>query len=159
MFNIKYGVTLVRKFPGGCDYFNFGTTQDEHSVMEKMNTQLEELQRFSKIFYDKTQRILTTNQKHALSLETFKCNSTTPVIENKRLYLGPTYDYAHLTAKELTCLQNLIVGKTIPELAAELQTSARTIEKHIQNIKEKLHCKTQCELGYLAATLGIKIDT
>lgn len=154
IFNIRYGVTLIFQFSGGCDFFNFGTSENERSVMGKIYNQLEELQQFSKIFYEKSKRVLNTANHHRFDLAQFKTNEKiiTPIT---RFYLGANYNYAYLTEKEISCLKSLITGKTIPEISTLLQISSRTIEKHIENIKSKLRCKTQFELGYLAAKLGI----
>jgi DNA-binding CsgD family transcriptional regulator len=156
MFNLHHGITLISPFLGGCDYFNFGTFKKERAIMGDMCTQVEELQHFSKNLLDKIKRVMTTHEKYALDLTTFKQQPTIIQPENKRLYLGALYDYTHLTSKELECLNKLISGQTIPEIAANLKVSVRTVEKHIENIKQKLHCKTQCELGYLAAKLNIE---
>lgn len=154
IFNIKYGVTLVCKFSGGCDYFNFGTAEDERAVMGKIYNELDELKQFVNLFYEKTKRILHRVEQQRFNLDQFA--TVEKVIKPiERLYLGPAYDYAYLTEKELACLKSLITGRTIPEIAILLQASPRTVEKHVENIKNKLHCKTQFELGYLAAKLGL----
>jgi len=155
IFNVRHGITLIFPFAGGYDYFNFGTHQEDRSILGDMCGQVAELKQFSQLFYEKARRILTQNQKHALALADFNYkNSIRPLDE--KLYLGPTYSYNYLTKKELAYLNKLIAGQTIPEIAALAQLSTRTIEKHIENIKEKLNCRTQCELGYQAAKLGIK---
>lgn len=156
LFNIRYGITLVCKFEDGCDYFNFGTSETESAIVGKIYNQLEQLQYFTKFFYEKTKRLLHIANQNRFDLEQFK-NTENIITQNNRLYLGPTYEYAYLTEKEITCLKHLIAGKTIPDIATLLQVSPRTIEKHVENIKNKLHCNTQFELGYLAAKLGIQI--
>jgi DNA-binding CsgD family transcriptional regulator len=156
IFSVPHGITLILPFPGGCDYFSFGTFKSDRAILGDICTQIDELKQFSKIFYDKTKRILHTHQKHALDLSIFAEQPTIIQPETKRLYLGAAYDYQHLTAKELECLNKLISGQTVPEIATALRVSVRTIEKHTENIKQKLRCKTQCELGYLAAKLGIE---
>lgn len=51
-----------------------------------------------------------------------------------------------LTKRERICLYYLIRGKTAREVAAIMFISKRTVEKHIANMKDKLHCKTISEL-------------
>lgn len=78
-----------------------------------------------------------------------------PHTSAEKIYLGPNYNYNHLTKKEISYLKSLIEGMTIPEIAQISHISPRTIEKHLENIKQKLGCTTQCELGYLIAKTGI----
>ncbi|MCH9769576.1 MAG: helix-turn-helix transcriptional regulator, partial [Gammaproteobacteria bacterium] len=72
-----------------------------------------------------------------------------------RLYLGPEYAYQYLTRRELSVLKQLITGKTFSKISSILNISSRTVEKHAENIKLKLQCDSQCQLGYLAAKLKL----
>jgi DNA-binding CsgD family transcriptional regulator len=51
-----------------------------------------------------------------------------------------------LTNREKECIYHLIRGMTAKEIAQKLAISYRTVEKHLDNVKEKLHCKTRSEL-------------
>lgn len=53
---------------------------------------------------------------------------------------------ALLSHKELECLIYLSIGKTAKEIAKINGLSFRTIEKHIENIKEKSDCHSRSEL-------------
>ncbi len=56
-----------------------------------------------------------------------------------------------LTSKELQCLRLIKIGKSAAVTAQLLGVSQKTIEKHIANIKRKLACYTQFQLGQAIA--------
>lgn len=55
----------------------------------------------------------------------------------------------NLTKREMECVNLLTNGKSSVEIGMLLNISARTAEKHIDNIKGKLNCYKLCRLGYL----------
>jgi DNA-binding CsgD family transcriptional regulator len=52
----------------------------------------------------------------------------------------------HLSKREIDVLRFLIRGKTAIEIAAILGLSKRTVEHHLENMKEKLHVNSRSEL-------------
>lgn len=52
----------------------------------------------------------------------------------------------HLSKREAECLYQLRLGKTAKESAKALNISPRTVETHLENIKQKTLCKTKLEL-------------
>lgn len=157
MFNVKMGLTLVNKFDQGYDFFNFGISNDEKSSLDNLAERLDDFIKFSQMFYIKAKRLINIGTKQHFNLADFM-SEPPPSIgceQEGKFYLGSTYAYRYLTSKEIAYLKGLQKGMTIPEVAQLHAISPRTIEKHIEHIKEKLHCKTQYELGYLMAKLGI----
>lgn len=51
-----------------------------------------------------------------------------------------------LTAREKECLYYLVSGKSAKQTAALLNVSPRTVEFHLENIKQKAGCRTKLEL-------------
>lgn len=51
-----------------------------------------------------------------------------------------------LTLREIDIINSLLVGRTAKEAGKLLAISHRTVEKHMEKIKEKLCCKTKLEL-------------
>jgi DNA-binding CsgD family transcriptional regulator len=66
--------------------------------------------------------------------------------KNKNTFLELENAGMHLSKREHDVLRLLIRGKTAREIAAVLVLSKRTIEHHLENIKEKLHVKSRSEL-------------
>jgi DNA-binding CsgD family transcriptional regulator len=61
-------------------------------------------------------------------------------------YIENEYLSAPLTDRELECALFLRTGISAKEIAKLLVISPRTVEKHTDNIKEKLKCKTKLQL-------------
>ena len=75
---------------------------------------------------------------------------TSSIINNNeinRIYI-PGKD-AYLTRQEMNCLHWLSLGKTAKETASILSITPRTVKAHIANIKEKLGCHSQFQLGMI----------
>lgn len=60
-----------------------------------------------------------------------------------------------LTARELSILRSLSLGKSTSEMAAELHISTATVRNHIQHILAKLRCHTRLEAVLRAARDGL----
>lgn len=155
IFNIRHGITLMRTHPEGHDFFNFGVSESASAVKEKLQAQVKDLQHFIDDFYAKTKRLLSRVQKTAFNLQDFSDNKEESHSLNSNFYLGPKYNHQYLTRREIECLIWLVKGKATPAIALILNLSTRTVEKHIENIKRKLDCHTQCQLGYILAKLDI----
>lgn len=61
-----------------------------------------------------------------------------------------------LTARELCCVNHLLLGMTTPEVARALNLSPRTVETHLLNLKNKLNCNSKSELIALLIKLGFR---
>jgi DNA-binding CsgD family transcriptional regulator len=55
-------------------------------------------------------------------------------------------NYPNLSKREQECVDFLVKGQTVKQIAAALQLSLRTIEDYINNLKDKFHCETKAEL-------------
>jgi len=64
----------------------------------------------------------------------------------------------HLTQRQKECLYCLVQGMTIKQIATELTLSPRTVEHHIESIKNKLRCNSRSELIAKALKLQFIID-
>ncbi len=51
-----------------------------------------------------------------------------------------------ITKREIECINLIKQGHTSREIAQKFHRSQRTIEKHIENIKEKLDCKEKKDI-------------
>jgi len=52
----------------------------------------------------------------------------------------------YLTDRQFECANLILTGMTIREIAEQLNLSPRTVETHIELIKNKLHCRSKTEL-------------
>ncbi|PJD92879.1 MAG: hypothetical protein CK424_04740 [Legionella sp.] len=60
----------------------------------------------------------------------------------------------YLSKKEIECIQWMIKGKSSAETATIMHISKRTVETHMNNIKRKLNCYKQFQIGYLIGKYG-----
>ena len=58
-----------------------------------------------------------------------------------------------LTKRQIDCLYHLVLGKTAKEIAIILSLSNRTVEHHIELIKDKYHCTSRSQLIEMALQL------
>lgn len=63
-----------------------------------------------------------------------------------RIYLGKGRSRIYFTRRECECIVLLLEGKTMKEVGAFLDLSARTVEYYVKNMKIKLKCRTKSEL-------------
>ena len=52
----------------------------------------------------------------------------------------------YLTYREAQCMLLFIRGKTVAKVAEQLALSPRTVEYYLNNIKDKVNCRTKSEL-------------
>jgi len=60
----------------------------------------------------------------------------------------------YLSKKEIACVNWMIKGKSSLEIATIFGISKRTVEAHMNNIKRKLNCYKQFQVGYLVGKYG-----
>ncbi|MCB1826951.1 MAG: helix-turn-helix transcriptional regulator [Coxiellaceae bacterium] len=63
-----------------------------------------------------------------------------------RTYYHEIHPGAYLTVKEKECLRYMDPISTYADVAEKMGLSRRTVEAHIQKIREKFHCKRRYEL-------------
>ena len=62
--------------------------------------------------------------------------------------------YFGLTRRESECLYFFIRGGTVAEVASKLARSTRTIEKHLEHVRQKFDCRTKSDLVERAIDIG-----
>lgn len=76
-------------------------------------------------------------------------------LDSSRYKIGYPNFYSILSKRESACLFYLIRGKTAQEIASRLYISKRTVEKHLENIKNKLNCNKKSEVIEKALESGL----
>jgi len=66
-----------------------------------------------------------------------------------RVYLGPHYPTTYFTPREMDCARELLLGKTIKEIAKSLGISNRSVEVYLKNMRLKLAVDTKHELFHV----------
>ena len=66
---------------------------------------------------------------------------------------------AYLTKRETIIVALLIRGMRAKQIAWELNSSLHTINTHLSNIKEKLHCENIFQLGLILGDYKVQLES
>ncbi len=168
LYDIDHGLTITQSHKAYCDFYHFGTSCNTPILESTLSSKLNQLYKFIALFQQKTYPLICeaeltrfilpikSNIEHEISELSILNNSD--IFEHgeiKRFYLGDEFDNNYLTGKELEVLTYLYNGHRQISIANLLFISEKIVEKHIENIKNKLSCRTMFELGALTHSLGI----
>jgi LuxR family transcriptional regulator, quorum-sensing system regulator SolR len=139
-------------------YFYF--SDDEHHKQNDFYVNnLEMLDRFSLYFSENAKALIKLAESHKLQVPSFYLEDSENNIATKQrtgfqqfleetaLTTIPIDNKKHLTPRELECLYWQSQGKTMEEIGIILEITTRTVKAHIRNIKDKLSCESQFQLG------------
>ncbi len=168
-FNIDHGITMVTAYPEYYEFFHFGTTPDNPQILNFYINHRNVLEKFMAYFKDTASDLIkklekvpilvpypTRHEKKQILVpnsEINVCDFLTE-IERERHYLKNDNEDVYLTKREAECLKLCLNGKTLERIADTLGISDRTVEAHIDHVKEKLDCYKQFQLGYKLAKSG-----
>lgn len=137
LWDCHYGLSLMN----GCnEYFGFTikNTKDISTINILMN-HMQELENFCQLFLDKAQNIVDHAAKDMIIY-----HKKEGIIKANGYFKQPPFthtkkisDRMHLTSRENDCLKLFIRGYTSTETAMTLGISKRTVETHLENIKNK----------------------
>lgn len=165
--NIGKGITIVEKRTDGCEFYFFGGSVDNSNITSFLVSHIELLKRYIAFFKSENNDFIQKGRQFNLPLylpendtedeQALKAqvqenidnflNATKP----QNLYLHSNGHEVVLTKAESKCIALLLEGKTANETAEMLFISRRTIEKHLEHIREKLNCHNKLQLMTLLA--------
>jgi DNA-binding CsgD family transcriptional regulator len=155
---VNNGITLIEKIATGTRFYNLGNNNNATTVNDYIEN-LAILHEFIKIFAEKAQRLTQIAYDTRFILPSGK-NNQLILYEQKaisqklnRLYLDKDI---FLTMREIECIEWYASGKTSVEISEILHISKRTVESHIDHIKQKTGCINLFQLGYMLARLKFK---
>ena len=70
----------------------------------------------------------------------------------ERYYVNEKY---YITKRELECIQWISLGKTVEDIGVILNISSRTVEAHVNNLKQKLDCYKVTSAIHKLTKLGL----
>ena len=159
VFNSYHGMTVIdRKFKYTNFYF-FSTRLEYHHISHFYANYIEHLYKFIYHFEVTAKSLIADHilpSRSSLYEEPYIANSLPgfeklaalmPLYEKRRLLseLSPRHQAVStpdLTLKESECLTWVLKGLSSKEIAEKLHNSARTVEFHLNNLKDKFGCKT-----------------
>jgi DNA-binding CsgD family transcriptional regulator len=163
-FNIDHGITITENYSDHAEFFHFGTLRDNHPIKNLYSENIQALKLFINYFKDQATDLIKSTEKHSVHVPV---PTTNQLLENKnttltgdqlslfletitpkRYYIADDPQNVYLTPKEVECVKWSIKGKSCEEIALITGISKRTAEAHLENVKKKLNCYKQFQLGY-----------
>ncbi len=160
-FNIDHVIAWIDPTTPNCvEIFQFGAdTPKKHMVNFYIN-HLKLLRRFIAYFKNEMAPDIAINNDnlllspHSISL----CDESNLTLSDhalkefesstkiKSFQLCGQYHGESITARELDCLYELATGQTMKEIAKSIEISPRTVETHLNHVKDKLSLATKSDL-------------
>lgn len=160
ILNTDYGTTFIQENKTYFEAYTFDSTiADIYYIDQKI------LYRFIYFFKQQAQKYLKATEenllyfpviKHAHSKkESDQVEQFLQQTQTNRYYLGEAFSDAYLTEKEMICAQWLFLGKSAEEIGIIENNATKTVQRHIENIKEKLNCHKQTEMIQILRDLNL----
>lgn len=163
-FDIDNGITLIRPFDKGCEFYYFGASADDFKARQLLNNNVDLLDKFTHYF--KAQLAPALKKANALPLtihNKFKENDMAveniPHYQNHAMrtaFLNELYKNGininikgkdiHLTKREHDIALEFLKGKTMVAIGEDLFISPRTVETHLDNMKLKFSLRKKSDL-------------
>lgn len=164
-FNINSGISIIKKIDRDHEYFNFGTSKSSAYIYKFYFNHIDILKRFVVYFKIKAAHLIDKSYDHKLfipssSLPLFphdqdlETASLLQFIENTAIQKYPVcYNgiNSYISHRQLECLYFLSQGLSAKEIALKLFISFRTVEKHLQLLKEEYSLNTKADLLKVAS--------
>ena len=170
---IGYGhmITIIQQHENYKDIFHFAGNPSDEQLNNRYLWHMSDLRSFLHYYKSQSMQHKSLRAKNNLMIDIpehgkFDIEENIPNNENDftnyyqqlrtdRIYINNEY----LTQREFECLHWLSLGKTQDETAMIMNISTRTVQAHIDNIKNKTQCKNQLQLGILYKQLKDQVST
>lgn len=146
-FDISNGVSIVHRHKDYIDFFGFGSSRNNFSIINFYINNLDLLQKYSSYFTEQSKSLITSSEKDKLILvnpteqNRNEANSPSNLIFNK-----VSTPQIKLSNRQYHCAKLLILGKTYKEIATAFNLSVRTVEDYVEQLKIKFGCRNKSEL-------------
>jgi DNA-binding CsgD family transcriptional regulator len=149
-FDIDHGITFVEPCADGCEFFFIGTRRDKREVMQRYLANLDMLEQFLIYFREKARPLINQALQQKLIIpHKYETAPQTGLVKMKSFdregFLN-AISPVQFSMRELECMRLLTRGYTQKMIAKELGISPRTVETHLQHIKEKTQTYSKGDL-------------
>lgn len=154
-FGIHFSFLLSNKISDGFEFFVFGTTSSAPSQILKFYNEISLIRGFAKRFKEEFKNEILKVGEYHINFAKLKGPDfqtlpfqliSQPINREKFLEKLGVETPKPLTAKELAVVKQLIKGFSASKIADHLLLSPRTVEHHLERIKDKYDCMTKAEL-------------
>jgi len=164
-FSLGHTFTVVQESNGSKDYYHFAAKHGNTGINNHYLQNIDLLKKFIMYFNDKISSRKELKAAYDIKFEIsqedagyftkdYKSDeayqSFLDSIDLEKIYINPKI---YLTKREFECLHWLSLGKTADEIAIIMLITPRTIKAHVANIKSKLNCRSQFQLGVVYSQL------
>ena len=140
---IDHGIFMIQPQAGYCDFFAFAAKKENERVMNVYLNKMDVLKNFTLHFKTHAASLIKQANNNKIVLPFHKdpldfidsCSTNSLALEKIKL-----------SKRQFECASLIMQGKTVREIAEQIQLSPRTIESYLNNLKSKLHCNNRTEL-------------
>lgn len=160
-FNHGTMIDLIKKHSGYYEMFCYVSKDASVQPVNHFLNSLDVIDDFSDEFMLRTRKIMRQAENQIIELPPSmlpQINEMKSIGEIKRKEHKIIYNDEKilLSERQFECLSLICLAKSSKEIARSLNLSYRTVEKHIEIIKQKLNCKKRSDLSLVA--LKNKLD-
>lgn len=150
-------ITVVQK-----DYFEcfaFGARAGNDAVINTYFNNIELLLNYTRSFKEQAADLIKVSVANKFLLPQAQHAKNLTILDNldTALTLVGNYGVVKVTFKELEALRWLCKGLSLNEIAKKVRRSARTVEMHLNNLKDKLGCRKKAELIEMGLNNNISV--
>jgi DNA-binding CsgD family transcriptional regulator len=156
----QYGIynlySIIKYGKKECQIYHFGTAKDDISLNQLYIHQPEQFEIFIYYFQDQLHKNKQAQNLSKLFLpfdkEILNQNGNSlPQHHTQTNLIPPVYRYylednLYVTEREIECIHWTSEGKTAIEIGQALGISHRTVETHLNNLRQKLNCEKNTQI-------------
>lgn len=163
-FHFGFILKLINKTPDGIEAFGFSSRSSSENQVSLLLSELPLLRLFAKRFREDQQFLFSRLEDNQIDFAklvgpTFYENSlgiaSYSRVREKFLQRLGFNGAASLTAREIGVVKLVLQGYSAGKIASQVFLSKRTVEHHIERIKEKLGCDSKANLIQKARELDL----
>lgn len=168
-FNISHPFYIVERYLDYFDMVIFGAEPKKLNIINFYLNYSNVLENFKVYFVERAEKLINRSEKNKIVLPFHMRPSENTFIaatqsmlqfsksrKTNKIYLNdPSKGY--LTQREFECVKLLILGKSAEEIGIITGLSKRTVEKYLENIKNRFSCKKTTQLIYELTKAGLII--
>ena len=148
-FDMDHDILFINPCDDGCEFFCMNAPRDHPEVMARYLPHIDLLERFFDYFKERAAPIIQQALKQRIYIPN-KYVEARPIISeetlNREEFLNALNLRNPFTPRETDCARLLIKGHTHKMIAQTLQISPRTVNAHIEHIKQKANISSKAGL-------------
>lgn len=158
-FNIGNGISLAFVHKDYIEYFYFAANSQNTAMSNWYINNIPTLINFTQYFKEKAKEIIEQAGKPQNLIVVGRYSNLTTLagsvlLNNTKIesILPKHYCICHknedvyITLREMECIRHMVKGYSSSQTGKLLKISERTVEKHLENARQKLNCTTKSEL-------------